>query len=114
MKLRGRFLRLCVVAATGLAVTGPVLAEVDDVKIVSQYGIGYMQLTLMKHDKLIEKHLASGGMGSTKVTWSRVAAGAAANDALLSGNLHFASGGTGPALILWDKTRGNLDVRGVG
>ncbi len=102
-------------AAVALALGGGAAAqaEVDEVKLVSQYGIGYMQLTLMKADKLVEKHLAKAGLTNTKVNWARVAAGAAANDALLSGGLHFASGGTGPALILWDRTRGNMDVRGV-
>lgn len=80
---------------------------------MSQYGIGYMQLTVMKHDKLVEKHLAKQGLASTKVTWATMGAGAAANDALLSGGLHFASGGTGPAIILWDRTRANLKVHCV-
>ena len=87
-------------------------AEVEEVKIASQYGIGYLPLTVMQVDKLVEKQLAKAGL-PTKVTWSRLAAGAAANDALLAGGLHFASGGTGPAIILWDRTRSSLDVRGV-
>ena len=85
-------------------------AEVDEVKMMSQYGIGYMQLTLMQHDKLVEKHLAKAGMPNTKVTWAKMGAGAAANDALLAGGLHFAAGGTGPAFILWDRTRANVQV----
>lgn len=99
--------------ALGLAVATPAAAEVSELKMMSQYGIGYMQLTLMKADKLIEKHLAKEGLAATKVTWATLGAGAAANDALLSGGLHFAAGGTGPALILWDRTKGTLDVRGV-
>jgi len=67
----------------------------------------------MKENKLIEKHLAQAGLADTKVAWVKLGAGAAANDALLSGSLDFASGGTGPAFILWDKTRSNVDVRGV-
>ena len=99
-------------AAVAFAATSA-MAEVDELKMMSQYGIGYMQLTIMKADKLVEKHLAKQGLGSTKVTWATMGAGAAANDALLSGSLHFAAGGTGPAIILWDRTRANLDVRGV-
>ena len=113
MKTRRQAFPLLIAATLAVAASGAAYAEVDEVKLVSQYGIGYMQLTLMKQEKLVEKHLARGGLAATKVTWARVAAGAAANDALLSGNLHFASGGTGPALILWDRTRGNMDVRGV-
>jgi NitT/TauT family transport system substrate-binding protein len=68
----------------------------------------------MKHDKLIEKHLKAEGLPDTKVTWAKLGAGSAANDALLAGSLHFAAGGTGPALILWDKTVGkSIEVRGV-
>jgi len=100
-------------AVVGLASAGLATAEVSEVKMMSQYGIGYMQLTVMKHDKLVEKHLAEEGLADTKVTWAKLGAGAAANDALLSGSLSFAAGGTGPALILWDHTRKNLDVRGV-
>jgi NitT/TauT family transport system substrate-binding protein len=88
-------------------------AEVAEVKMMSQYGIGYMQLTVMKAEKLVEKHLARNGLPNSKVTWATLGAGAAANDALLSGQLHMAAGGTGPAMILWDRTRGNMDVRGV-
>lgn len=100
-------------AALGLMCSTLAAAEVDELKMMSQYGIGYMQLTLMKQDKLVEKHLAREGLAGTRVTWATMGAGAAANDALLSGSLHFAAGGTGPALILWDRTRGNLGVQGV-
>lgn len=96
-----------------LAASTMAAAEVDEVKMMSQYGIGYMQLTLMKHDKLVEKHLAQEGLPNTKVTWATMGAGSAANDALLSGSLHFAAGGTGPAFILWDKTVGHMGVKGV-
>jgi len=100
-------------AMLGLALAAPAAAEVPELKMMSQYGIGYMQLTLMKHDKLVEKHLAKQGLPATTVTWATLGAGAAANDALLSGSLHFASGGTGPAIILWDRTRTNVGVHGV-
>jgi NitT/TauT family transport system substrate-binding protein len=100
-------------ALAAMAVSTMAAAEVDEVKMMSQYGIGYMQLTLMKHDKLVEKHLKMEGLPDTKVTWARLGAGSAANDALLAGSLHFAAGGTGPAFILWDKTQGNIGVKGV-
>ena len=100
--------------ALGLCGTTLAAAEVDELKMMSQYGIGYMQLTLLKHDKLVEKHLAAEGLANTKVTWATLGAGTAANDALLAGSLHFAAGGTGPALILMDRTRGTpLAVHGV-
>lgn len=88
-------------------------AEVDKVVLARQHGIGYLQLAVMDEMQLVQKHLAKAGLGATKVDWARFATGAAANDAMLSGRLHFAAGGTGPAFILWDKTRGNIKVRGV-
>ena len=110
---RMRYAGWMAAAAMALGAAGVARAEVDTVKLSSQYGIGYLPLTIMQHDKLVEKHLAKAGLPKTKVEWARFGAGSAANDALLSGNLHFAAGGTGPAFILWDKTRGNVDVRGV-
>ncbi len=101
------------IAAGVLAFAAAAQAEVSELKLMSQYGIGYMPLTVMKGDKLVEKHLAKNGLPDTKVSWTTLAAGAAANDALLSGSLHMAAGGTGPAFILWDRTRGNVDVRGI-
>lgn len=108
------FSRILIAAATVAAVvSAPARAEVDKVTLATQYGIGYLALTIMKHDKLVEKQLAQAGLPDTKVEWVKLGAGSAANDALLSGTLNFASGGTGPAFILWDKTRNNVDVRGV-
>ena len=112
MKIRN-LIKLAVAATAGLALAAPAAAEVDELKMMSQYGIGYMQLTVMKHDKLVEKHLAAAGLPNTKVSWTKLGAGAVANDALLSGTLHLAAGGTGPAIILWDKTKGRGDVHGV-
>lgn len=109
-----QYTRMLVAAASlALAMATPVRAEVGDVKIVTQFGIGYLPLTVMKHDKLVEKHLAQVGLPNTKVNWVKLGTGSAVNDALLSGQINFASGGTGPAFILWDKTRTNEQVRGV-
>lgn len=110
---RRQTLRLLAASMLAAGVAASAHAEVDEVKLSSQFGIGYMQLTVMQQEKLVEKHLASAGLKDTKVTWARLGAGAAANDALIAGSLHFAAGGTGPAFILWDRTRGKLDVRGV-
>ncbi len=108
-----KLLQFVAAATVGIFTSASATAEVSELKMMSQYGIGYMQLTVMKHEKLIEKNLAKAGLPDTKVTWAKLGAGAAANDALLAGGLHFAAGGTGPALILWDRTRNNMGVRGV-
>lgn len=88
-------------------------AEVSEIKIAQQFGIGYLPLTLMKTNGLVEKHLKIAGLAETKVTWLVLASGQPMNDALLSGSLHVASGGVAPFLILWDRTRGTLNVKAV-
>jgi NitT/TauT family transport system substrate-binding protein len=98
--------------ALGLG-SGAARAEVTEVRIAEQFGIGYLPLQMMRDKGLLEKHAKRLGLGDVKVSWSRFASGAAMNDALLSGNLDFASGGVGPLLTIWDKTKGNLDVKGV-
>lgn len=109
-----RYWSICVAASVAAVLLAPpARAEVPEVRIATQYGIGYLPLTIMKSDKLIEKQLALAGLKDTKVSWVTLGTGSAANDALLSGALDFASGGTGPAFILWDKTRNNYEVRGV-
>jgi NitT/TauT family transport system substrate-binding protein len=101
-------------AAAAIAVASvPARAELSEVRIAQQYGISYLPLMYMEHQKLLEKYAREEGLGDIKVNWSKFAGGNVMNDALLSGDLQFASGGVGPLVTLWAKTRGNLDVRGV-
>ncbi len=101
------------VAAISLLATAAMAAEVSELRIAQQFGIGYLPLTIMKINGLVEKHLKAGGLGETKVVWSQLGSAQPMNDALLSGTLHIASGGVAPFMILWDRTRGNLNVRAV-
>ncbi len=88
-------------------------AEMSEVKIAQQYGIGYLPLIVMEDQKLMEKHAKAAGVDVT-VGWAKFAGGNVMNDAILSGSLQFASGGVGPLITLWSRTRGNpLDVRAV-
>jgi len=87
--------------------------EVSEVRIAQQFGIGYLPLTVMYHEHLLEKEAAKAGLGTLKVSWSQFGAGNAMNEALLSGNLDFPSGGVGPLLTVWSKTKGRQDVKGV-
>ena len=101
------------VAAVGLVAAAPrARAEMAEIKVAKQYGIGYLPLMLMEDGGLIEKHAKAVGV-EVKVTWATFAGGNVMNDALLSNSLQFASGGVGPMITLWSRTRGNLDVRGV-
>jgi len=99
------------VLAMGIAV--PAGAEVAEVKLAEQYGLPYLPLEVVKKYRLIEKEAEKSGLNALTVTWAKFGSGAAMNDALLSGRLDFASGGVAPMLTIWDKTKGNVDVKGV-
>jgi NitT/TauT family transport system substrate-binding protein len=108
-----RSLTTALLTATLTLVAIPARAEMAEIAVAQQYGISYLPLMLMDEKKLIEKHAKAAGI-EVKVGWAKFAGGNVMNDALLSGNLQFASGGVGPLVTLWARTRGNLDVRGVG
>jgi NitT/TauT family transport system substrate-binding protein len=103
---------LAIVACVSLTAL-PARAEMAEIAVAQQYGISYLPLMLMEEKRLIEKHAKAAGI-DVKVGWAKFAGGNVMNDALLSGSLQFASGGVGPLVTLWARTRGNLDVRGVG
>jgi NitT/TauT family transport system substrate-binding protein len=97
-----------------LAATGVARAEVSELNIAEQYGIGYLPLLIMEDQKLIEKHARAVGIPDLKVGWSKFAGGAVMNDALLSNSLHIASGGVGPFITLWARTIANdYKVKGI-
>lgn len=104
---------ILVVCLGSLVVAPDASAAVSEVKVALQYGVGYLPLAVMRHDKLLEKHLKQEGLQHTAVTWARLANGSAMNDALLSGDLNFAAGGVAPFLIMWDRTRGHGDVKAI-
>ena len=87
-------------------------AEVSEIKVAQQYGIGYLPLMIMEDQKLIEKYAKVNGV-DVSVGWAKFAGGNVMNDALLSNSLQFASGGVGPLVTLWARTRGNLDVKAI-
>ena len=97
-----------------LAATGAFAQrEVEKVVIARQPGIQFLPVIVMEGNKLLEKHLKLAGLGDVPVSWFTFAGGAETNNAILSGSAHFAMGGVPPLLTLWDKTRGNVDVKGV-
>ncbi len=90
-KLSLRIAPLLVLALLSPAVS----AELAEINVAQQYGIGYLPLMLMEEQKLIEKHAKAAGV-DVKVGWAKFAGGNVMNDALLSNSLQFASGGVGP------------------
>jgi NitT/TauT family transport system substrate-binding protein len=111
--MRRTSIALWIAAGIVAAATMSARAEVGTVHIAQQFGITYLPLMYMEHEKLLEKHAKQQGLGDVTVEWVQFGSGTGMNDALLSGHLDFASGGLGPFITLWAKTRGNLEVKGV-
>jgi NitT/TauT family transport system substrate-binding protein len=105
--LKGLTGLVCVgVLALG-AVTTPASAEVSEVKLAMQYGLGHLPLMVMRDKKLVEKHLKEEGLTST-TKYFQLAGSAAMNDALLSGSVDFTSGGLTGIATLWSASKGRV------
>ena len=104
--------RLLVLLLATLATTAH--AEVPEVRIARQFSMGYLQLNVMEHEKLIQKHAAELGIPEVKVTSYKFNGPAAMNDALLSDSIDVVSGSPQGLLTIWSRTRGTAnEVRAV-
>ncbi|RAU20540.1 nitrate ABC transporter substrate-binding protein [Paramagnetospirillum kuznetsovii] len=106
-----RFLGATALLSTLLA--GAAHAEVAELRISQQFGIGYLPLQVARNKGLIEKHAKAAGIDGLKVSFVTLGGGSSTNDALLSDSIDIATGGVGPFVAAWAKTRGNFDVRGI-
>ncbi|MCF3934010.1 ABC transporter substrate-binding protein [Acuticoccus sp. M5D2P5] len=97
---------------TFLFAAQPAAQAEGSLRIVEQFGLTYLPLHVMRDQELIAKHAAAHDV-EIDVEWRQVSGGAAANDALLSGSVDVVAAGIAPLLTIWDRTRGNLDVRGI-
>ena len=102
--------------AASLAAAGlhPASAEVKAVRISKGFGIHFLPLYIVEHERLVEKHAAAAGLGSIAVTWPTIDAGNNINDAMLAGALDIASIGVPGFLTLWAKAKGNPKLEVVG
>jgi NitT/TauT family transport system substrate-binding protein len=86
----------------------PARAEVSEVKIAMQYGLGHLPVMLMKQKKLVEKRLQEQGLPNTTTKYFQLAGSAAMNDALLSSSVDFTSGGLTGIATLWAASKGKV------
>jgi NitT/TauT family transport system substrate-binding protein len=109
-----RILTAALAASVALSFGGIAHAETGDVRIADQFGLSYLPVYVALKQHLFQKRFEEAGLKDTKVTELKIASGAAANDALLSGNADLVLGGLTGMYILHDKTRGTpLEVRGA-
>jgi NitT/TauT family transport system substrate-binding protein len=92
----------------------PGLAEPSRLRAATQLGLTNLPMMVMEHEKFVEKRAKADGLGDVEMVWTRVGAGEAMTDALLSGAIEFASGSVPTFMVIWDKTLGNYKVKGIG
>ncbi len=106
--------RFLLVGASLLAVTAARADEVPEVRMARQFSMGYLQLNVIDHEKLIQKHAAELGIPVVKVTTFKFNGPAAMNDALLSDSIDIVSGSPQGMLTIWSRTRGTAgEVRAL-
>ena len=88
-------------------------AEMAEINVAQQYGVSFLPLMLMERDKLVEKHAKAEGLGEVKVGWVKVAGPSVMNDGVISGALQFISVGAPSLATLWDKTKDNVQIKGM-
>ena len=89
-------------AAAFLSISGaPSQAETDHVRVGTQFGLNYLPLFVMEHERLWERHANASGV-PLRVEYARMGGGATLNDALLSDTVQVVAGGTVPMLLMWD------------
>ena len=109
MTVFNRALSLLLLAAAA----GSALAEVGEISVAQQYGVSFLPLMVMERDKLVEKRAKAEGLGEIKVNWVSVAGPSVMNDGVISGAIQFIAVGAPSLITLWDKTKANVQVKGM-
>jgi NitT/TauT family transport system substrate-binding protein len=102
-----RRLLIALSALTLVAGSAPAVAdEAKQLCIVKQPGLGYLQLIVMREQKLLEKRLPG-----VNIEWRQLTSGPVIRDSMVAGQLDIGSGGTGPFVQAIDK---GLDWKTLG
>ena len=96
-----------------LASCGAAHAEANQVRFARQLGLGYLQFYVMQDKQMVEQQAERAGLGKVTATYAGMGTPTAITDALLSGNVDVVGIGLPAFLTMWDKTRGNMNVRGM-
>ncbi|HWP87285.1 MAG TPA: ABC transporter substrate-binding protein, partial [Burkholderiales bacterium] len=87
------FSKRLALAAGAALLCGAAHAEVSEVKITKQFGVGFLPLMVMEDQKLVEKHSKAAGLPEVKGVFMTLSNPAAMNDGLLSGQVDFGTNG---------------------
>ena len=103
MTQRTFVIALVLVLALGASVEAQ---ETKQLRIVKQPGLGYLQLVVMREQKLLEKRLPG-----VEIEWRQLTSGPVIRDAMVAGQMDIGSGGVGPFVQAVDK---GLDWKTLG
>jgi NitT/TauT family transport system substrate-binding protein len=94
--------------ALGLAVAlaSVARAEVTEVRLSKQFGLGYLSMIVIESRQLIEKHATAAGLGDIKAVWMQHSGPSVQIDALLAGQVDFIGPGVPTLATIWDRTVG--------
>lgn len=81
-------------------------AEVTEVRLSKQLGLGYLSMIVIESQKLIERHAQAAGLGEVKTVWMQHSGPAVQIDALLAGQVDFIGPGVPTLATIWDRTVG--------
>ena len=110
--MRSTAARLAAALALTAILARPAASAEMQVRVASQFGLAYLPLIVMQHDRSWEALAKAEGVDLT-VGWNNLGGGGALNDAVLSDSADLAAGGVAPMLKVWDKTRKRYEVRAV-
>lgn len=101
-------------AASALLTTATAAsAEVGQIRIAKQYGLGFLPIMIMESKGFFDKRAKEANL-DVKAEWLTLGGPAAANEALLADNVDVISNGPPSFLIMWGRTQNTpLKVRGL-
>jgi len=106
--------QLCIFAAV-LAITvlaAPMArAEVKEVRLARQLGLGYLQFYVMQDQKLVEKHGSALGLTELTASYRPLGTPTALTDALLSRQCRYRGHRPPPFLTMWTVRRATEGAR---
>ena len=102
-----------VIGMFAIAFSGSATAEVTQIRLARQLGLGYLQFYVMQDRRLVEKHARELGLGAVTAEWAGLGTPTALTDVLLTGSVDIVGVGLPGFLTMWDKTRGNLSVKSM-
>ena len=59
------------------------VSQAAEIRLARQFSMGYLQLNVMEHQQLIEKHAKALGLNDVKVSWFTFNGPTAVNEALI-------------------------------